>query len=646
MKKIKVSAPGKLMLFGEHAVIYQKACLVTAVDERINLLMEEIEGERVHISAPEVGIANYTKKITDLGKGRNIPKGVLFIEIALKNFINKYGKIGGLKITTKSDFSSKFGFGSSSAVTVATVKALSEMYSKKLSKKDIFNLSYKTVLDIQGVGSGFDLAAAIWGGTLYFVGGGKEIRPLSVKSLPLVVGYTGIKADTATLVKKVGILYRKDKEKIGKVFIGMENVAKKAKKALLTGDWKETGKLMNQNEELLESLQVGSKELSGLISASNKSGAYGAKLSGAGGGDCMIAVGPKSKLPDIKRAIAKKGGQVLEVTTSAEGVRIEREMKTKAYAPANIAFIKYWGKTNEALRLPANASISMNLSNCYTETEVEFKEDLNEDTVLIDGRKLTGEEKERTVKHLDRIRKIAKLKLKARVESKNNFPKKAGIASSASGFAALSLAASKAAGLNLSEKELSILARLGSGSACRSVPDGIVEWKKGENSRSSYAVSLYPSDYWDLRDIVVVVGEKEKKIGSTEGHSLAESSPFYKERIKGMAEKITNIKKALKKKDFVVFGEIVEREALNMHAVMMTSNPPLIYLSSKTFTVIDLVHQLKEKGIGCYFTIDAGPNVHLLCEGKNEARIIKELKQIKGIKKIIPNKIAKGASLR
>ena len=169
-------------------------------------------------------------------------------------------------------------------------------------------------------------------------------------------------------------------------------------------------------------------------------------------------------------------------------------MKATAIAPSNIAFIKYWGVKDEILRLPKNGSISMNLSNLLTTTTVEFNSNLTEDEISINETK-ESKEQNRVEEHLDRIRKLANLSQKAKVVSQNNFPTATGLSSSASGFAALSLAGAKAAGLNLSEKDLSILARQGSGSACRSIPDGFTEWLDGDTSETSYAVSLFPPDY-------------------------------------------------------------------------------------------------------------------------------------------------------
>lgn len=318
-------------------------------------------------------------------------------------------------------------------------------------------------------------------------------------------------------------------------------------------------------------------------------------------------------------------------------------MKTTAIAPSNIAFIKYWGKKDEKLRLPANGSISVNLSNLKTTTTVEFMKELKKDAVIINDKKDRKQE-ERVIKHLDRIRKISNLKYKAKVVSKNSFPTGAGLASSASAFAALTLAASKSAGLKLSEKELSIIARQGSGSACRSIPDGFVEWLDGSINENSYAVSLYPPDYWKIVMVVVITDYEEKEIGSTEGQIRALSNPFLKVRLAKIKNKMHELKKILKEKDFQKFGELTEKEALELHAIALTSNPPIIYWKPKTIKVMKLVQELRRKYFPVYFTIDSGPHVCILCEQINLRKLIEYLRANK-INEFIVNRPTAGARI-
>lgn len=314
-------------------------------------------------------------------------------------------------------------------------------------------------------------------------------------------------------------------------------------------------------------------------------------------------------------------------------------------SPANIAFIKFWGKKDPKLNIPFNDSISMNLSGCTTETTVKFDGSLKEDIISVDGNEVAGLGKDRVILILDEVRKAAKVKLNARVTSKNSFPSDAGIASSASGFSALTLAASKAAGLSLDQKQLSVLARRGSGSACRSIPDGFTYWKKGRDNDSSYAFSIAPPEFWDIRDLVVVVSKEKKKAGSTEGHSVATTSPYFEYRLKKLPERIKVLKGAILKKDFDTFGKTLEEEAVDLHVMAMTSRPPIFYWNAGTMDVMHKVMELRVRGIKCFFTIDAGPNVHVICLGKDENRIKKELGRIKEVLFIIPNKAARGARI-
>ncbi len=310
-------------------------------------------------------------------------------------------------------------------------------------------------------------------------------------------------------------------------------------------------------------------------------------------------------------------------------------MKATAIAPSNIAFIKYWGKKDENLRLPLNTSISVNLSGLSTTTTVEFQKNLKSDDILLNGKR-DEISNIRVIKQLDRVRKLAKINLKAKVVSQNNFPTASGLASSASGFAALTLAATKAAGLELVEKELSILARLGSGSACRSIPDGFVEWLEGNTSETSYAVSIFPPNYFDIAVIVVVISWEKKDIGSTKGHKRMFSNPFLKTRLSRMKEKISLIKKFIRKRNFTKFGELTEAEALELHAMTLTSNPPILYWLPETVRIIRLVWQLRKAGVPVYFTIDAGPQVMLICERKNLGTLKSELNKF-GINKFTVN---------
>jgi len=316
--------------------------------------------------------------------------------------------------------------------------------------------------------------------------------------------------------------------------------------------------------------------------------------------------------------------------------------KKSATSPANIAFIKYWGKKNPNLNIPYNNSISMNLDSCLTTTTVHFMDNLKEDEVVIDCKKVEGEARNRVVRILDIVRTWAKIKTKAKVSSINNFPSDAGVASSASAFSALALAASSSAGLKLSKKNLSILARLGSGSASRSIISGFSEWKKGSTTNDSYAVQIEKPSYWDLRDIVTIVSSEKKEKSSTEGHRAALTSPYFKERQKELISRTNNLKKAFLRKDIDTFGKLLEEEAVDLHLMAMTSKPPIFYLNSTTFAVMQVLRELRVKGIKGYYTMDAGPNVHIICRQKDVDIINKTIKRVPGVKSTIINKARVG----
>ena len=318
--------------------------------------------------------------------------------------------------------------------------------------------------------------------------------------------------------------------------------------------------------------------------------------------------------------------------------------KATALASSNIAFIKYWGNSNNTLRLPSNSSLSMNLDGLHTQTAVTFDSFLNDDEVIIENKTQTGAARGRVIKHLDLIRDRAKITTRARVESENNFPTGAGIASSASAFAALTTAACAAADLHLSERELSIIARMGSGSASRSVPTGFVEWHCGERHDESFAESIAPPDYWNLVDCVAIVSAKHKEVGSTEGHSLANTSPLQQARVDDAPRRLKICREALLKKDFARFAAIVEEDAVMMHAVMMTSRPPLFYWLPPTLTVMGAVKEWRTRdGLPVCFTIDAGANVHAITLSNYMSEIESRLRAIDGVQDVLTAKAGEGA---
>ena len=306
-----------------------------------------------------------------------------------------------------------------------------------------------------------------------------------------------------------------------------------------------------------------------------------------------------------------------------------------AQAAPNIAFIKYWGNRDNILRLPMNGSISMNLDGLYTRTSISFQPSLPFDQLIINGHEITGMGLNRVAYILDIVRGMANVHERAEIVSENNFPSGAGIASSASAFAALALAGSKAAGLNLSEPELSRLARRGSGSASRSIPGGFVEWQVGTTDEDSFAFSIAPAEHWELVDCIAIVSASHKKTGSTEGHAIAPTSPLQNARVADTPRRLELCRNAILNKDFDSFASIVELDSDIMHSVMMTSTPALHYWKPVSLAVMNVVRQWRSEGLQACYTVDAGANVHVLCLEAEEHIVDKRLREINGVEDVL-----------
>ncbi len=269
----------------------------------------------------------------------------------------------------------------------------------------------------------------------------------------------------------------------------------------------------------------------------------------------------------------------------------------------------------------------MNLDGLFTRTTVTFNSS-KRDSLSINNYEVGGRGLERVSYILDLVRGVTKSNEGAEVKSENNFPAGAGIASSAAAFAALALSASKAAGLNLSESELSRLARRGSGSASRSIPAGFVEWQMGNGEEDSFAFSIAPSDHWDLVDCIAIVNAGQKKTGSTEGHAIAGTSPLQSARLADASRRLKICRDAIINKDFEIFANIIEHDSDMMHAVMMTSTPPLMYWQSGTVNIFHSVREWREGGLPAAYTVDAGANVHVLCPREQAKEVEKRLREL------------------
>lgn len=323
-------------------------------------------------------------------------------------------------------------------------------------------------------------------------------------------------------------------------------------------------------------------------------------------------------------------------------------MQATAKAHTNIALIKYWGKRNEDLILPTNSSLSVTLDGFYTKTSVRFEEDAENDVFYLNDEKVTGEPYTRVTEYLDLVRSMSDQPHRfAVVDSLNTVPTAAGFASSASGFAALAAASTKALNLDMDEVALSKLTRQGSGSACRSIYGGFVEWEMGEadDGSDSYAIPVAPQEHWDIRVAAVVVTAKEKEIKSRVGMKrTVDTSVFYQGWLDSLPADLMDIKAGIQARDFEKVGAIAEANCLKMHATTLGANPPFTYWQDSTMAVMQTVQQMRKDGIAAYFTIDAGPNVKVLYLPEQEEAVLSRLRETRDVTDVMTSKVGAGIS--
>lgn len=294
----------------------------------------------------------------------------------------------------------------------------------------------------------------------------------------------------------------------------------------------------------------------------------------------------------------------------------------EAFAPSNIALCKYWGKREKELNLPINSSLSISLAHLGSRTSIKPL-DSGEDQVVLNGELLAADSKfaSKVIAFINLFRR--QLEQPVRVETENNIPTAAGLASSASGFAALMKAVDQFYQLSLSAEQLSAFARMGSGSASRSIFEGFVEWQMGvrEDGMDSHAIAL--GYQWpELRIGLAKVATGEKKVDSRAGmQRTIETAHLYQSWPLQAARDLEKLHIALAEQDFMLLGETAEQNALSMHATMIASWPPLLYWTPQSVEVMDKVWQLRADGVPVYFTMDAGPNLKLLFEVKHEAAV-------------------------
>jgi diphosphomevalonate decarboxylase len=327
------------------------------------------------------------------------------------------------------------------------------------------------------------------------------------------------------------------------------------------------------------------------------------------------------------------------------GAAAPGQLHAAAQAQPNIALVKYWGKRDAALNLPVVGSISITLDSLWTRTEVHFVPESTQDRVSLNGRSDEAEMK-RVVACLDLLRQRAGIRWGAVVDSHNNFPTAAGLASSASGFAALVRAGAQALGLDLSETEQSLLARRCSGSAARSVFGGYVEWARGELADGSDSVArpLLPAAAWPLRVAVAITSTVAKDVGSSEGmRRTAQTSPFQASWIATQEADLTMARNAILARDFDALALVSEHSCLKMHALALAAQPGLLYWNGATVECMHRVCALRREGAAVFFTVDAGPQVKAVCAPQAIEQVKAVLREVPGVLDVLDSGLGAGA---
>ncbi len=295
-----------------------------------------------------------------------------------------------------------------------------------------------------------------------------------------------------------------------------------------------------------------------------------------------------------------------------------------ARACANIALVKYWGKRDPILNLPAAGSLSLTLSELTTTTVVKFTSSIEADELVLDGKHASTE---RLSPWLDLVREQAGIDHRAQVTSVNDFPTSAGLASSASAYAALAVAATAAAGLELSKVELSALARRGSGSAARSIFGGFAEMG------DEFAVPVEDPTDWDVRMVIAIAGRGGPKAVSSRDAMVhcAETSPLYQGWLATVPADLKAARAAIKARDLAALGAVMQHSTLAMHAAALASRPPVRYWRPATLAILDCVETLED----AYYTMDAGPHVKVLTGASNANAVAAKLRKVDGVSHVI-----------
>jgi len=661
------SACGKVILLGEHAVVYGVPALCGALQGGVEV--EVIAGEG-RLLVPEWEVA--TPPLAELLSAEiptTSPLALALKAIAETAFGSVERPLTGHSLPY--NFVARFaiptgaGLGSSAALSVALVRAIDRAASLGLDDQDIDEAAFAAEKVFHGSPSGLDHTVAQRGGFgLYRRGHG--LSPLlDTPPLKLCIGHTGRARDTKGRVARVAELCQQRSEVTAACFARISELVGEAVEALRRRDFAELGRTMNENQELLKLLDVSCPEIEQVCQIALDAGALGAKLTGGGGGGCVVALAPGREqqvlaawqAAGFTSFLVEVGTERAKVQHSATATQPKNVMHSVAEANTNIALVKYWGKCDPSLNLPAVPSLSLTLAGLTTRTEVVLDPALSADELLLNDQVVSGEPLRKVSRHLDRVARSLGLpgRFFAQVRSHNNFPTAAGLASSASAFAALTVAGygallgEKALDQPLNRSLLSSWARQGSGSAARSLFGGLAVLGVGTPGQvdSAQASQLLSPDEWsELRLVIGVVSDEAKETSSTDGMTLtANTSPYYSPFVAGAPRDLLEATQAVRTKDLPLLGRIAERSALRMHASAMAADPGVVYLRGSTIEGYHAIVRLRHSGVEAYFTCDAGPHPKALTTVAHAEQVAAALGAVPGVKRTIIATPGEGACL-
>ena len=635
------SAPGKIILLGEHAVVHGEPALAAAVPRRISVRVERDEAG----PALDLRLAHEVRLPADLGLsspstgGRSALEPVAAPAELTQAFVALCAAAGlpdaRYRASAQSELPLGGGLGSSAALGVALARALCGFAGRACPPEEAARIALSLEQVFHGPASGVDPAACAHEGLILFTRASGSL-PAQVTEVPLsqplhlVVALTGVTRGTRAKVLSLRDKLVERPQLYRPLLATLGDLARGGARAAAAHDLQDLGVRFDAAHGVLAALGVSCPELEEVVAALRTAGALGAKLTGAGGGGAAIGLcSDAAQSERVAAALRDRRVEAFPVALGAVEARPQpvrparakpRPARATAIAHANIALVKYWGKRDDARLLPEAGSLSLALDKLLTTTTVQLG--AAHDSLLLDGKPAAPKELARARALLD----AAGILERAQIESRNDFPTGAGLASSASGFAALAVAASAAAGLEKTPEELSALARLGSGSASRSVPGGWAVW------RDETAALVQPPEHWDVRMVVAICAAGPKEVGSRDGmKSSRETSPFHAAWIAQCRADLPRALAFLAARDLDGLGALAESNALRMHADALAASPPLLYWQPATISCLQTLSRLRARGIPAWGTIDAGPHVVALCRPGDAAEVASALRTFPGV---------------